>query len=154
MLGSPWKARDKSSMLFIMEGMLYNPIFKNMPSPLFSLWLTLFSPFFTASLPLFLWLGKFFCLKCCIDADHFISLIGMKTKSAIADFLWKQCVFIKSLCCTYIIVLSTLTTCNSSPLDLHPVAGDRRQPLVQYLRHNNVALLDRRDVPVTGVMII
>ena len=59
-----------------------------MPSPLFSIWLKLLSPFFTASLPLFFhdWENETFCVKCGLNADHFISLVRMRTKSAIADF--------------------------------------------------------------------
>ena len=59
-----------------------------MSSPLFSIWLTLLSPFFTASLPLFFhnWENETFWLKCGLNADHFISLVRMRTKSAIADF--------------------------------------------------------------------
>ena len=59
-----------------------------MPSPLFSIWLTLLSPFFTDSLPLFFhdWENETFCVKCGLNADHFISLVRMRTKSAIADF--------------------------------------------------------------------
>ena len=59
-----------------------------MSSPLFSIWLTLLSPFFTASLPLFFhdWENETFWLKCGLNADYFISLVRMRTKSAIADF--------------------------------------------------------------------
>ena len=67
-----------------------------MPSPLFSIWLTLLSTFFTASLPLFFhdWENETFCVKCGLNADHFISLVRMRTKSAIADF------YGSSVCCS------------------------------------------------------
>ena len=61
-----------------------------MPSPLFSIWLTLLSPFFTASLLLFFhdWESEPFCVKCGLNADHFISLVRMRTNCGL---LRKQC---------------------------------------------------------------
>ena len=77
-------------MLFIMEGVLYNPISQEMHALTLVLNLidTSLSPFFTASLPLFFhdWENETFCVKCGLNADHFISLVRMRTKSAIADF--------------------------------------------------------------------
>ena len=58
-----------------------------MPSSLFSIWLTPLSPFFTDSLPfLSKWENETFWVKCGLNADHFNSLVRMRTKSAIADF--------------------------------------------------------------------
>ena len=42
------------------------------------------SPFFTASLPLFF--HETFGVKCGLNANHFIKLVRMRTKSAIANF--------------------------------------------------------------------
>ena len=81
--------RDKSAMLFIMEGMIYNPISQAMHALTLVLNLIdILSPFFTASLPLFFhdWENETFCVKCGPNADHFISMVRMRTKSAIADF--------------------------------------------------------------------
>ena len=46
------------------------------------------SPFLTASLSLVfhVWENETFCVKCGLNADHFISLVRMRTKYAIADF--------------------------------------------------------------------
>ena len=80
---------DKSAMLFIMEGMLYKPISQDMHALILVLTLIdILSPFFTASLPLFFhdWENETFCVKCSLNADHFISMVRMRTKSAIADF--------------------------------------------------------------------
>ena len=76
-------------MLFIMEGMLYKPISQDMHALILVLTLIdILSPFFTASLPLFfhVWENETFCVKCGLNADHLISLVRMRTKSAIADF--------------------------------------------------------------------
>ena len=83
-----------------------------MPSPLFSIWLTLLSPFFTASLPLFFhdWENETFCVKCGLNADHFISMVRMRTKSAIADFYG-----------------------SSAPRPQFPLAGSQLHPQPQYL---------------------
>ena len=53
---------------------------------------------FTAFLPLFSPFGEneTFCVKCGLNADHFISLVSMLTKSAIADLFWKHWTFISS----------------------------------------------------------
>ena len=75
--------RDKSAMLFIMEGMIYNPISQAMHALTLVLNLIdILSPFFTASLQLFFhdWENETFCVKCGLNADR------MRTKSAIADF--------------------------------------------------------------------
>ena len=65
-----------------------------MPSSLFSIWLTLRFPFFTTSLLLYFhnWENETFCVKCGLNADHFSSLVRMRTlvrmraESAIAAF--------------------------------------------------------------------
>ena len=55
-----------------------------MPSPLFSIWFILLSPFFTASLPFFShnWENENFCVKWGLNEDHFSSLVLMRTKSS------------------------------------------------------------------------
>ena len=76
-------------MLFIMEGMIYNPISQAMHALTLVLNLIdILPPFFTASLQLFFhdWENETFCVKCGLNADHFSSLVRMRTKSAIADF--------------------------------------------------------------------
>ena len=58
-----------------------------MPSPLFSIWFILLSPFFTASLQFFShnWENENFCVKWGLNEDHFSSLVLMRTKSSIED---------------------------------------------------------------------
>ena len=76
-------------MLFIMEGLLYNPISQEMHALILVLNLIdtslfLFHSFTTTFLSK--WDNETFCVKCGLNADHFNSLVCMQTKSAIADF--------------------------------------------------------------------
>ena len=69
-----------------------------MPSPLFSIWFILLSPFFTASLQFFShnWENENFCVKWGLNEDHFSSLVLMRTKSSIED-LYGSTVYLVSL---------------------------------------------------------
>ena len=74
-------------MLFIMEGLLYNIISKEMHA------LALVLNLIDNSLSIFHnftsfhnWENETFCVKCGLNADHFSSLVGMRAESAIAAF--------------------------------------------------------------------
>ena len=81
--------RKKCECLFFMVGLSYNPISQKMQAP--TLVLNLISTSysllhsFTATF-LSKWENETFWVKCGLNADHFISLVRMRTKSAIADF--------------------------------------------------------------------
>ena len=74
-----------------MEGMLYYPISQEMHA------LTLVLNLIDTSLSLFHrftatfhdWENETLCVKCGLNADHFISLVLMQTKSAIAHLVRK-----------------------------------------------------------------
>jgi len=68
-----------------------------MPSPLFSIWFILLSPFFTASLPFFShnWENENFCVKWGLNEDHFSSLVLMRTKSSIEDLYARTAVYFR-----------------------------------------------------------
>ena len=81
--------RDKSAM-FIMEGMIYNPISQAMHALTLVLNLIdILPPFFTASLQLFFhdWENETFCVKCGLNADHFSSLVHMRPKLQLRNYL-------------------------------------------------------------------
>ena len=76
-------------MFFFMVGLLHNPITQEMHAltlvpNLFDTSLSIFHSFTTTFLSK--WDNETFCVKCGLNADHFISLVRMRTKSAIVDF--------------------------------------------------------------------
>ena len=80
---------DKSANVFFMVGLLHNTIYHEMHAlilvfNLIDTSLSLFHRFTTTFLSK--WENETFSVKCSLNADHFISLISMWTKSAIADF--------------------------------------------------------------------